>query len=39
MIEQAPQIEETNQTIPLMVKFQMNGTLQKYKMSIYIGTK
>lgn len=29
MIEQAPKIEETDQTIPLMVKFQMNGNLQK----------
>ncbi|AZI66603.1 Fic family protein [Kaistella daneshvariae] len=29
MIEQAPLIEETDQTIPLMVKFQMNGNLQK----------
>lgn len=29
MVEQAPKIEETDQTIPLMVKFQMNGSLQK----------
>lgn len=29
MIEQAPTIENTDQTIPLMVKFQMNGNLQK----------
>lgn len=29
MIEQAPQVEKTDQTIPLMVKFQMNGSLQK----------
>ncbi|WP_026904994.1 Fic family protein [Pedobacter glucosidilyticus] len=29
MIEQAPQIEKTDQTIPLMVKFQMDGNLQK----------
>jgi len=29
MIEQAPQIEKTDQTIPLMVKLQMNGNLQK----------
>lgn len=29
MIEPAPQIEKTDQTIPLMVKFQMNGSLQK----------
>ena len=29
MIEQAPDIEKTDQTIPLMVKFQMNGSLQK----------
>ena len=29
MIEQAPQIEKTEQAIPLMVKFQMNGNLQK----------
>jgi Fic family protein len=29
MIEQAPQIEKTDQTIPLMVKFQMNGNIQK----------
>lgn len=29
MIEQAPKIEKTDQTIPLMVKFQMNGSLQK----------
>ncbi len=29
MIEQAPTIENTDQTIPLMVKFQINGNLQK----------
>jgi Fic family protein len=29
MIEQAPKIEKTDQTIPLMVKFQMNGSLKK----------
>lgn len=29
MIEQAPQSENTDKTIPLMVKFQMNGHLQK----------
>ncbi|MCZ2222900.1 MAG: Fic family protein [Chitinophagales bacterium] len=29
MIEQAPQIEKNDQTIPLMVKLQMNGNLQK----------
>lgn len=29
MIEQAPQIEKTDQTIPIIVKFQMNGNLQK----------
>lgn len=29
MIEQAPQLKQTDQTIPLMVKFQMNGYLQK----------
>lgn len=29
MIEQAPQIEKTDQTIRLMVEFQMNGHLQK----------
>ena len=31
MIEQAPKIEKTDQTIPLMVKFQMNGSLKKIK--------
>lgn len=29
MIEQAPQSENTDKTIPLMVEFQMNGHLQK----------
>jgi Fic family protein len=29
MIEQAPTIENTDQTVPLMVKFQLNGNLQK----------
>ena len=29
MIEQAPKIEKTDQTIPLMVKFQMNRSLKK----------
>ncbi len=29
MIEKAPHTEKTEQTIPLMVKFQMNGHLQK----------
>lgn len=29
MIERAPKTEETDQTIPLMVKFQMNGALKK----------
>lgn len=29
MIEQAPKIDKTDQTIPLMVKYQMNGVLQK----------
>ncbi|MCU0326909.1 MAG: Fic family protein [Spirosomaceae bacterium] len=29
MIEKAPQIEKTDQTIPLMVRFQMDGNLQK----------
>lgn len=29
MIEQAPQTEKTDQTIPLMVKFQLDGVLQK----------
>lgn len=29
MIEQAPKIEKTDKTIPLMVKFQMNGSLKK----------
>ena len=29
MIAQAPQIEKYDNIIPLLVKFQMNGTLQK----------
>lgn len=29
MIEKAPQVEKAKKTIPLMVKFQMNGTLKK----------
>ena len=29
MIEQAPQIERTDETIPILAKLQMNGNIQK----------
>jgi len=29
MIEQAPQIERTDKTIPILAKLQMNGNIQK----------